>query len=380
MTDYDSASTPPVTPLSRARKDSIPTEIDEAFSLIGRRATKVLEFPFRTTEYTLDKKNLLGSGLWSDVYLALPVFPKPSAAHFDVEVEVLGIITPPLTPVKPRNTSTSIPSIPQAYAIKVPAMTSAKAVIASEARILSHLSSFSLDQDYIVPFFGLDTRNGALVMGAMTSNLDAFVKDLNALNTAARTARLAETFPKLALSLVRGLDWLDTHNVIHADIKPDNILLTESGIPVFADFSSSVLTIPSDDPDKGTTAPVGGGTWDYLCPSTLTRDSITSQYPAPSTSTDLYSLAITLLFVVIGHSPFDSAGSNMFLRREMIKQGTPLEFAFGGDKGGVAEQRCNDLSATLGWNVVAWLQGGLRKTERRERVRGWRESLERHVR
>ncbi|KAF2816876.1 kinase-like protein [Mytilinidion resinicola] len=377
--NYSAASTPPLTPLSRPHKDSIPTETDDTFSLTDRRTTELLEFPFRTTDYTLDKKNLLGSGLWSDVFLALPIIPKLSTAHSDIEIDVLGTLSPPLTPVKARNTSNSIPSIPQAYAIKLPAMTSAKAVIASEARILSHLSSFSSYSDHIVPFFGLDTRNGALIMSAMPNNLNAFVKNLNTLDATSRTARIVQEFPKLALNLVRGLEWLNTHNVIHADIKPDNILLTKSGMPVFADFSSSILTITSDELGASSTAPVGGGTWDYLCPSILTRDSSTARYPTPSTSTDLYSLAITLLFVVIGHSPLDSAGSNTFRRRDMVKQGTPLAFAFGGDKGNVAEQRCKDLSTTLGWDVVAWLQGGLRKSESRVGVREWRESLERRM-
>jgi serine/threonine protein kinase len=378
--------TPPLTPLTPARKVSTPGHADylqigtslDTFSLNSRRTTELLKFPSRTTDYILDKKNLLGSGLWSDVYFAPPTLPSLSTVEPDAKVRPSEAFTPPLTPVKPRSTSLSIPSVPQAYAIKVPAMTAAKAVIASEARILSYLSSFPTYSTYVVPFFGLDTRNGAIIMSAMKIALESFItKDLNTLNDTSRTTRLAAVFPTLALNLVRGLECLDAHDIVHADIKPANILLADDGTPVFADFSSSILTLPSADINARPAAPVGGGTWDFLCPSILTRDPATSHYPAPSTSTDVYSLAVTLLFVVIGHSPFDAAGSNVFRRRDMIKQGAPLAYAFGGDDGAAAEERCKDLSAALGWDVVAWLQMGLRKVDRRAGVQEWRGRLER---
>ncbi|OCK81389.1 hypothetical protein K432DRAFT_381341 [Lepidopterella palustris CBS 459.81] len=343
-------------------------------------STDLREFPYGIIEYEIDKTKLLGTGLWSDVYFAAPSLPKATSTTSPTEVpyNTESILTPPLTPVKHRNSlsrssAAALPPIPCAYAIKVPTSRQAKAVFEAEARILSYLSSFPRAGDHIVPFFGLDTRNQAIIMGALPQTLETFVTtELASLSEEGRTEKLASIFPPLALYLIRGLEWLTEKGCVHADIKPGNILLSDTVRPIYADFSSAIF-LYEQPTSQG---PLGGGTWDFLCPSLLRSAASAAGRLTPSTKTDLYSLAIALLYVIIGGSPFDSAGSNAFRRREMAKSGNPLLWAFGGDEGWKSEKRIKELSKRVGWDVQQFLKMGLEKLEMRVEVGVWREELE----
>lgn len=243
------------------------------------------------------------------------------------------------------------------------------------------------------------------MLTALPTSLDAFVtRELNPLSEASRAEQLRAAWPALARGLARGLEWLRAAGCVHGDVKPGNVLLWRGhdGTPgaVFADFSAAVVVGASSSssspssgdgdaeggsgggggalgngPDRNPAALRGGGTWDFLCPSLLARPGAA----APSPATDLYALAVTLLFAVIGGSPFDAAGRNVWRRREMAKLGRVLECAFSGDDGWRSEARLAALAESCGWDVRAWLAMGLRGVERRVGVREWREALEREI-
>ena len=42
---------------------------------------------------------------------------------------------------------------------------------------------------------------------------------------------------EIAALLLHAVAWLASHQVMHRDIKPDNVLLTDEGQPVLTDFS-----------------------------------------------------------------------------------------------------------------------------------------------
>ncbi|EON68693.1 serine/threonine protein kinase [Coniosporium apollinis CBS 100218] len=345
------ALTPPATPtITRHRGQSFPSSPPQAITSLAQHDQSPSlgvpkEFPVGTQDYDMDIAKPLGTGLWSNVFLAIPSSPSTTASD----------LTPPVTPVKSEHSrfesSTTAP--PRAYAIKMPAGRSAKAVLLAEAKALSQLSSIPNSQDHVVPFYGYDPRNGALVLEALPQSLEDYVlQQLNPLDAATRSSSLTALFPSWAFSLAKSLAWLhDTTNFVHADIKPGNILLKPTSSlpcsdaitsshndfkPLYADFSASFhLTAP---PEK----PTAGATWDFMAPEQLSSNR---ELSAPTPASDVYALAVTLLFVIIGDSPFAAAGSNRILKRHMIAQGDAMGFAINNDN--VARQRLEDLEGRL---------------------------------
>ncbi len=326
------------------------------------------------------KKRPIGSGVWSDVYLAAPSLPKPIDQPFLLPPSAARS---PTTLVQSSDSAigmSALPIIPSLYAIKAPVSTSSRNVLKEEAKILSYLSQFLDSDDHIVQFFGLDTRNDALVLRAMDGTFEDWIKkELNTLDEVARANKLTIVFPRLALALIDSLMWMQDKNCIHADIKPSNILISEpppgatsAPATVYSDFSSTILLAPGIEVHNA--SPLGAGTWDYLDPSLLSSSS-----PAePSAATDLWSLAITLLFLIIGASPFDTFKHNKFQQREMIKTGNPLQSLAYDDAGIKNVRMMRDLSKVLGLDLNKWFGKVLVKdVSKRVGVSEWREELER---
>jgi hypothetical protein len=387
------ALTPPATPTGtyHARSNSASTDFlsslsslrrgDSLTSLHGRSSldevrpgsTELLTYPHHLADYTIQvdgkgRKRPIGVGAWSDVYLATP-------SLLESTNQSTSPMSPPITPVHSRNSSLKTcdgPSAPALYAIKVPGSTSAKKVLDAEACILSYLSRFPCADAHIVPFFGQDTRNGALVLRAFSGTLEDWIQThLNTLDESSRANTLASIFPAIALSLIDSLTWMHAKDCIHADIKPSNILCSDSPLnPVFSDFSSTVLTTLSTD--NPTPPPMGAGTWEFLDPSLLSSFS-----PAiPCAATDAWSLGITLLFLILGTSPYEAFKTNKFQQREMIKSGSPLQCLAYDDLGIVNMRRLKGLSKMVGWDVAEWLGKVLIKSkEKRVGLEEWREEL-----
>jgi serine/threonine protein kinase len=144
----------------------------------------------------------------------------------------------------------------------------------------------------------------------------------------ARHLELVDIFPGLADDLISGLAFIHSAGVVHADIKPANVLLDMSDHyslprPVirarFIDFSASFR---SDADDSTANA---GGTWEYMAPEQL---RIQKELNTPTSASDVWSLGVTLLTLIVGGSPYAAAcGDNQFMLREAIKTGDPLSFA-----------------------------------------------------
>ncbi|KAF1951586.1 kinase-like protein [Byssothecium circinans] len=352
--------TPPLTPTRSKHtpsnsKGSITSldgtlQVPPSSSLPMTNAEKVgsdelIIFPYQATDYKITTtdakgtKKVLGSGLWSDVYHATPTLPLPLPTPSNA--------SPPITPHSRSSslTSASLPSLPPAYAIKTPSSAAAAKVLREEARILSYLTRFPGSENYIVPFYGHDPRSGALVLKLMDSTLEDWITHtLNTLPEPARAAKLNRVFPGIARQLLDALVWMKEKGVVHADIKPANILVstrtsTSDKIPqlqvLLTDFSSAILSPPS--PTRTTTGPssttpsttLGGGTWDFLAPHFLhaaTRNAV------PTPTTDLWAAAITLLVLAIGESPYACLGGNVFRRRECVGKGDPVGFVGYGER------------------------------------------------
>jgi serine/threonine protein kinase/formylglycine-generating enzyme required for sulfatase activity len=100
---------------------------------------------------------------------------------------------------------------------------------------------------------------------------------------------------RLLLPVSQALDYAHKHNIIHRDVKPSNILLTEYGQPMLSDFGiAKILDIEAGQTLTGTG--VGVGTPEYMAPEQWLGKA--------SACSDIYSLGIVFYEMVTGRKPY----------------------------------------------------------------------------
>lgn len=354
---HSGVTTPPTTPT----EDDEGGDVDMTRSDAASREDTITQYDFSKLDYELERAKVLGTGLWSTVYLAEPTL----ISHLNNPnngSSSKSPASPPPTPQKPR---------PSLLAIKVPSRRDAKATLTHEARILTHLQRHPSAPAYLVPFLGLDPRSASLVFEAIIGgSLENLTTRLKVLTEQSRHSELVSLFPKLADDLISGLDFLHSSgvSVVHADIKSANVLLHVEhhySLPApvlrarYIDFSASFVE------GKGTAvATAGGGTWEYMAPEQMRI--LDKELSRPSFASDVWSLGITLLSVVVGGSPYAAVcGENVFMLREAVKTGDPLGFARGDP---IASQRMSAAQEFVDCCKLA-LQ---KERGRRVTAAGWR--------
>lgn len=359
--------TPPTTPSRSAKVDELThhTSLDSAIGSYGFSSAAQTADAF-SLDFEISRGQLLGTGVWSKVYKITSPNTQPS--H-----QASGSLTPPTTPQRPHAIH-----LPRALAVKTAVRPDAVSVFETEAQVLTHLQQHSSAAQFIVPFLGFSTRNSALVF--QCAEQGSLEKLIHA--PFATSAELLDTFLAVTPQLVAGLAFQHSSGVVHADIKPDNILLdnidedSDDSAPTnllarFADFGASFLS------SCGPNSSQGGGTWAYMAPEQLNRDPSIS---IPTPASDVYALGITLLSLMIGDSPFAGMSNNLFMLREAVKCGTPLNFAM---REFSAEKRIENLDVE--WkrrggvgSVLDFLRPALKKDRAvRCSAQEWVEVLER---
>jgi serine/threonine protein kinase len=101
---------------------------------------------------------------------------------------------------------------------------------------------------------------------------------------------------EIIFKCIRALEYAHRHGVIHRDIKPGNILLSESGETKVSDFGASFQQLPSHD----TTQIIGVGSPAYMSPEQIRMETLTQQ-------TDIYSLGVTMYRLLTGRLPFQAS-------------------------------------------------------------------------
>ena len=116
----------------------------------------------------------------------------------------------------------------------------------------------------------------------------------------------------VAFSLLDALEYAHAQNIVHCDIKPANVLLTDSGTVKVADFGLAVAL--------GSGSNVrGGGTYPYMAPEEFGGGVVSDR------ASDLWAVGVVLYEMLTGRRPFSVANSkDPFAWRDAIESTDPL--------------------------------------------------------
>ena len=100
---------------------------------------------------------------------------------------------------------------------------------------------------------------------------------------------------EIIFKCIRALEYACRHGVIHRDIKPGNILLSQAGETKVSDFGASFQQKLQE-----TTQLSGVGSPAYMSPEQIRMEPLTHQ-------TDIYSLGVTMYRLLTGRLPFTAS-------------------------------------------------------------------------
>lgn len=116
----------------------------------------------------------------------------------------------------------------------------------------------------------------------------------------------AATVRSYARQLLAGLGYLHRHNVIHNDIKPDNLLVGENGRLFLSDFGvSRLISEETANQDPGSTGAFG--TPAFVAPEVLQGGG--------GRERDLWAVGVTLYALLYGRLPFEAPTVYMYFKK-----------------------------------------------------------------
>ena len=112
----------------------------------------------------------------------------------------------------------------------------------------------------------------------------------------------------IGLQIARALDHAHRNNLVHRDVKPDNIIITKDGVAKLCDLGLARTEHHEGD------EPTRMGTAAYISPEQARGD-------APVTErTDLYSLGASLYHMLTGREPFEAADVSAVLAKHLTEE------------------------------------------------------------
>ena len=114
--------------------------------------------------------------------------------------------------------------------------------------------------------------------------------------------------------MILGLDYLHSNDIIHGDIKPENLLLTKNDHLKIADFGVSFMLDDETCPNKDGRISRSQGTPAFTAPETGSKSF--KAYPI-----DIWAMGVTLYMMITGICPF--AGNGIYDTYEKIQNENP---------------------------------------------------------
>lgn len=149
----------------------------------------------------------------------------------------------------------------------------------------------ALDHENIIPIYQFGIQESVYFLAMKLIKGHDLSWELRRLKKAGE-----KMYPALALGILdqvaNGLDYAHQHKVVHRDVKPSNILLSDTGKVVLTDFG--LVLSPAIDATLGTAF----GTPRYIAP----EQAVSSHKAVPQS--DIYSLATILYEILTGDTPF----------------------------------------------------------------------------
>jgi serine/threonine protein kinase len=115
---------------------------------------------------------------------------------------------------------------------------------------------------------------------------------------------------RLLKPIADALDYAHQHGIVHRDVKPGNILFTESGTPMLTDFGITKI-LEDEDGQTLTGTGIGVGTPEYMAPEQAQGREVDGR-------ADVYALGVVFYELVTGRKPY-TADTPMAV---IIKQAT----------------------------------------------------------
>jgi serine/threonine protein kinase len=110
----------------------------------------------------------------------------------------------------------------------------------------------------------------------------------------------SSTVAWIGSQLAAALAYAHAKGIVHCDVKPDNVLLTQDGVPLLADFNLSVESrLQTQSLDRL------GGTLNYMSPEQFEVLLSIHNHREIQAANDVYSLAIVLYEMLTGELPFN---------------------------------------------------------------------------
>lgn len=159
------------------------------------------------------------------------------------------------------------------------------------------------------------------------------------------------------IQAARGLEYAHRKNIIHRDIKPDNIMINEEGIAKVADLGLAKKM--QDEEISVTLSGVAMGTPYYMAPEQAHDAKKVDQ------RADIYSLGCTLYHLISGRIPYDGGSAYEIITKHISEPLTPVHI--------LNENVPVDLS-----NVVAKMMAK-KKEERYQSMKEVVEALENYL-